>query len=160
MAVKVGSGFDVHRLVEGRELILGGVKIDSPVGLLGHSDADVLTHSLCDAILGALGLGDIGEHYPDSDPRFKGISSLALLADVVEKMKQRHYEIINCDLTLIAETPKISPYKEEIKKTLSDVLKVDINRINLKATTCEGLGFVGRREGVAAMSSVLIGREE
>lgn len=160
MAVRIGSGFDVHRLVEGRELILGGVKIDSPVGLLGHSDADVLTHSLCDAILGALGLGDIGEHYPDLDPRFKGVSSLALLADVAEKMKQRNYEIINCDLTLIAETPKISPYKEEIKKTLSDVLKVDINRINLKATTCEGLGFVGRREGVAAMSSVLIGREE
>jgi len=160
MAVRIGSGFDVHRLVEGRELILGGVKIDSPLGLLGHSDADVLTHSLCDAILGALGLGDIGEHYPDSDPRFKGVSSLALLADVAEKMKQRHYEIINCDLTLIAETPKISPYKEEIKKALSDVLKVNINKINLKATTCEGLGFVGRSEGIAAMTSVLIGREE
>lgn len=157
--MRVGSGFDVHRLVPGRDLILGGVKINFSAGLLGHSDADVLTHSLCDALLGALGLGDIGEHYPDTDPRFQGVSSLSLLSDVVEKMRKKKYLLVNCDLTLIAEVPKITPYKEEIRRTLADVLGVDIGKVNLKATTMEGLGFIGKEEAIAALSTVLIRNE-
>lgn len=154
--MRIGSGFDVHRLVKGRELILGGVSIDYPFGLLGHSDADVLTHSLCDALLGALALGDIGEHYPDHEPKWKGVSSLVLLADVMEKVKEQGYSLVNCDLTLLAQAPKISPYKEKIRANLAQILGCDLSCISLKATTTEELGFVGRGEGMAAISSVLL----
>jgi 2-C-methyl-D-erythritol 2,4-cyclodiphosphate synthase len=156
--VRVGSGYDIHRLVPGRKLILGGVELDYPLGLLGHSDADVLTHSLCDALLGAIGLGDIGEHYPDTDPTWKDVSSLVLLADVVKKMKDTGFELINCDLTVLAQRPKISPYKAEIRKKIARTLGVSIDRVNLKASTTEGLGCVGREEAIAAMSTVLVKR--
>lgn len=156
--MRTGIGFDVHRLVKDRELVLGGVKITSPFGLLGHSDADVLTHSLCDALLGALGLGDIGEHYPDTEAKWKDISSLVLLADVTEKMKSMDYELLNCDMILLAQKPKITPYKEKIREKLAQTLGVSIEKVNLKATTTEGLGFVGREEAIAAMSTVLIRR--
>ena len=156
--MRVGSGYDIHRLVPGRKLILGSVELDYPLGLLGHSDADVLTHSLCDALLGAIGLGDIGEHYPDTDPTWKDVSSLVLLADVVKKMKDTGFELINCDLTVLAQRPKISPYKAEIRKKIARTLGVSIDRANLKASTTEGLGCVGREEAIAAMSTVLVKR--
>lgn len=156
--MRVGSGYDIHRLVPGRKLILGGVELDYPLGLLGHSDADVLTHSLCDALLGAIGLGDIGEHYPDTDPTWKDVSSLVLLADVVKKMKDTGFELINCDLTVLAQRPKISPYKAEIREKIARTLGVSIDRVNLKASTTEGLGCVGREEAIAAMSTVLVKR--
>ncbi len=156
--MRVGSGYDIHRLVPGRKLILGSVELDYPLGLLGHSDADVLTHSLCDALLGAIGLGDIGEHYPDTDPTWKDVSSLVLLADVVKKMKDTGFELINCDLTVLAQRPKISPYKAEIREKIARTLGVSIDRVNLKASTTEGLGCVGREEAIAAMSTVLVKR--
>ena len=147
---RVGTGFDVHRFETGRNLILGGVKIPYENGLAGHSDADVLLHALMDALLGAAALGDIGVHFPDTDDRYKGISSLILLSKVRELLNENFYSIGNVDITVIAQKPKISPYTEEMKSKISSVLKIEKNRINIKGTTTEKLGFTGRGEGIAA----------
>jgi 2-C-methyl-D-erythritol 2,4-cyclodiphosphate synthase len=152
--LRIGIGYDVHRLVEGRKLILGGVNIPFGKGLLGHSDADVLTHAICDAILGALGLGDIGRHFPDSDPEYKGISSLILLGYVVTRMQQQRYKIGNVDSILVAEKPRLSNYIEQMRIILAKVLQTSSDRVNIKATTTEKLGFTGREEGIAAQAIV------
>ncbi|GAK54817.1 2-C-methyl-D-erythritol 2,4-cyclodiphosphate synthase [Candidatus Vecturithrix granuli] len=156
MKSKVGLGYDVHRLVPERELILGGVKIPYTKGLLGHSDADVLTHAICDALLGALGLGDIGQHFPDTDSAYRGISSLKLLANVVEYMRQQHALIGNVDAVVIAQQPKLRPYIEAMRITLAKVLVTTPDNVNIKATTTEGLGFTGTGEGIAAQAIVNI----
>ncbi len=153
--IKIGSGYDVHRLVKGRKLILGGVDIDFEMGLEGHSDADVLIHAICDALLGAVGLGDIGEHFPDTDPRYKGISSMVLLDHCRLLMEQHHYRIGNIDCIVFAQAPKISPYKMQMQKTIASRLGIDPDRVNIKATTTEGLGFIGNLEGIAAQCSLL-----
>ena len=150
MSVTTGIGWDSHRLEEGRPLILGGVRIEHDRGLAGHSDADVLTHAVIDALLGAAGLGDIGEHFPDTDEAFRGADSLGLLRDVVALLGAR--EIINVDTTVLMERPKLKPHKPEIRETLAGALGVAPDRVNIKATTGEGLGFVGRQEGVAALA--------
>ncbi len=150
--IRVGIGYDVHRLVEGRPLILGGIDIPYVQGLLGHSDADVLIHAICDALLGALGLGDIGRHFPDSDPAYKDISSLILLENVTDQMRRQGYAIGNVDSIIIAQRPKLSPYIEAMRTTLASALRTSGDRINVKATTTEGLGFPGRGEGIAAQA--------
>ena len=154
--MRVGLGYDVHAFQVGRKLILGGVKIDHAMGLSGHSDADVLVHAVMDAILGACGLGDIGIHFPDSDEKYKDISSLALLDEVRKKMEQKGFSIINIDSILIMENPKVSPYIGDMKKNIAGALKIDEADINIKATTTEGLGFCGREEGIAAQCIVLL----
>ena len=154
--MKIGIGYDVHRFDENRKLILGGVEISHCKGLLGHSDADVLIHAINDAIIGALGLGDIGIHFHDTDMRYKDISSLILLESVIKLMKERGFKIVNCDNILILEKPKIFPYIDMMKKTLSGAMEIDPCQLNIKATTTEGLGFCGREEGVAAQSIVLL----
>jgi 2-C-methyl-D-erythritol 2,4-cyclodiphosphate synthase len=156
MDMKVGSGMDVHQLVSGRDLIIGGVKIAHEKGLKGHSDADVLIHSVCDAILGAAGLGDIGEHFPDTDPQYKGISSRILLEKCGDLLLGKGYEIVNMDCILFAQAPKLSPYKKQMAKNISGVLNLDPDLVNVKATTTETLGFVGRKEGIAAQTTLLI----
>lgn len=158
--MRIGHGYDVHRLVEGRELILGGVTIEYNKGLLGHSDADVLVHAIMDALLGAAGLGDIGQHFPASDDKFKGISSLKLLERVNTLLKAQNFRIINIDSTVILEEPKISKYIQSMKHNISSTLQCDVNLINIKATTEEGLGFTGIREGIAAHAVVLIKKGE
>ncbi|MDO4833845.1 MAG: 2-C-methyl-D-erythritol 2,4-cyclodiphosphate synthase [Bacillota bacterium] len=150
MENRVGTGFDVHRMVEGRKLILGGIDIPHDRGLLGHSDADVLTHALMDALLGAAALGDIGRHFPDTDEAYRGISSMKLLEKVGRLLEENFYKIGNVDITVIAQKPEIAPYIEEMKKNISEVLKLEKSRINIKGTTTEKLGFAGREEGVAA----------
>jgi 2-C-methyl-D-erythritol 2,4-cyclodiphosphate synthase len=154
--MRVGLGYDVHAFRAGRKLILGGVKIDHTMGLSGHSDADVLVHAIMDAILGACGLGDIGTHFPDTDMKYKDISSLALLDEVRKKMEQKGFGIINVDSILIMESPKVSPYIGDMKKNIAAILKMDEADINIKATTTEGLGFCGREEGIAAQCIVLL----
>ncbi len=154
--MKVGIGYDVHQLVEGCKLIIGGVEIPSVRGLSGHSDADVLTHSLMDAILGALGKGDIGQHFPDDDNKYKNISSLTLLKEVYEYLLEGNYLIGNVDLIIMAEKPKMAPYHQKIKENFSGILNISKNNINIKATTTEKLGFIGREEGIAAQAIVLI----
>lgn len=154
--MKIGSGVDIHQLVKGRELILGGVKIDHEKGLKGHSDADVLIHSVCDAILGAIGIGDIGEHFPDTDPLYKGISSGILLDRCGDLLKESGYEVVNMDCILFAQAPKLSPYKGQMAQNIAGVLHLDPALVNIKATTTETLGFVGRREGIAAQTTLLI----
>ncbi len=153
---KIGFGYDVHRLVEGRPLILGGLEIPFPRGLLGHSDADVLTHAVMDAILGALGKGDIGRHFPDSDPRYRGANSLSLLKEVVGMLHREGFTVNNLDATIVAQEPKLTRYLEEMGNELSRVLGVDAASVNVKATTSEGLGFCGRGEGMAACAVVTI----
>jgi 2-C-methyl-D-erythritol 2,4-cyclodiphosphate synthase len=153
---RTGFGYDAHRLVKERLLILGGVQIPYELGLEGHSDADVLVHALMDAILGALGKGDIGMHFPDNDPAYKGIDSVLLLKKVVELMKQEGYVLNNTDNTIVAQRPKLSPHMEEMKKRLCDALETTADRVNIKATTTEGMGFCGRGEGIAAYSVVSI----
>jgi len=155
--MKIGSGMDVHQLVKGRDLIIGGVKIDHEKGLKGHSDADVLIHSVCDAILGAAGLGDIGEHFPDTDSRYKGISSCLLLEKCGDMLMEKGYEIVNMDCILFAQEPKLGPYKRQMAKNIAKVLDLDPDLVNIKATTTEGLGFVGKGEGIAAQTILLIG---
>ncbi len=150
--MRVGMGYDVHRLVEGRDLILGGVKIEHSLGLLGHSDADVLIHAIMDALLGAAALGDIGKHFPDTDEKYKGISSMKLLEHVKELIEEEGYVIENIDVTIIAQKPKLRPYMEEMEENIAKVLKIEKNQINLKATTEEKLGFTGREEGIAAQA--------
>ncbi|HEY9574097.1 MAG TPA: 2-C-methyl-D-erythritol 2,4-cyclodiphosphate synthase [Lachnospiraceae bacterium] len=150
--MRVGMGYDVHRLVEGRDLIVGGVKIPYEKGLLGHSDADVLLHAIMDALLGAAGLEDIGSHFPDSDPKYKGASSLELLKEVGQKLEEKLYFIENIDATIIAQEPKMRPYIGEMKKKIAKVLCLEEDRINIKATTEEGLGFTGKKEGISAQA--------
>ena len=158
--MRIGHGYDVHRLVEGRELILGGVTIEYNKGLLGHSDADVLVHAVMDALLGAAGLGDIGQYFPASDDKFKGISSLKLLEQVNTLLKAQNFLIVNIDSTVILEEPKISKYIQNMEHNISSTLQCDVNLINIKATTEEGLGFTGIREGIAAHAVVLIKKGE
>ncbi|MCK5125399.1 MAG: 2-C-methyl-D-erythritol 2,4-cyclodiphosphate synthase [candidate division Zixibacteria bacterium] len=153
---RVGNGFDVHAFAENRKLVIGGVKIDFPLGLAGHSDADVLTHAIIDALLGAAGLGDIGRHFPDTDDKYKDIDSLLLLKDVRDKLKAEGWQIGNIDATVIAQKPKLAGYIERIEKTLAECLAVDISKINVKATTTERLGFTGREEGIAALASTAL----
>ena len=154
--LKVGFGYDSHRFGKNRKLILGGIEIPAGFGLKGYSDADVLTHALIDALLGALGSGDIGTHFPDDDPKYKNISSLKLLKKVVLKVKNKGYLINNCDLQIVAESPKLQPHREKIVNSLADNLKIDKDKINFKATTNEKMGFVGREEGMAAFAVVSI----
>ena len=150
--MRVGMGYDVHRLVEGRKLILGGVEIPYEKGLLGHSDADVLIHAIMDALLGAAALGDIGKHFPDTDPQYKGISSVELLKHVAKLLDENNYVIENIDATVIAQRPKVRPYMEEMTKNIAGALGIEENRLNLKATTEEGLGFTGTGEGMASQA--------
>ncbi|MBO5720281.1 MAG: 2-C-methyl-D-erythritol 2,4-cyclodiphosphate synthase [Bacteroidales bacterium] len=156
MKIRVGLGYDVHRLVEGRELWLGGVKIEHTLGLDGHSDADVAIHALCDAILGAAALRDIGYHFPPNDNKFKGIDSKLLLTEVVKILKEKGYKIGNADITICAERPKINPHIPSMIKTLAPIMEVDEEEVSIKATTTEKLGFVGKEEGIAAHAVVLI----
>ncbi|MCD8364918.1 MAG: 2-C-methyl-D-erythritol 2,4-cyclodiphosphate synthase [Clostridiales bacterium] len=154
--MRVGMGYDVHKLVEGRRLILGGVDIPHTLGLLGHSDADVLLHAVMDALLGAAGLGDIGKHFPDTDERYRGISSLNLLAHVGELLMQNGCVIENIDATVIAQQPKLRPYIDQMERNIADVLGLEIGQVNVKATTEEHLGFTGREEGIAASAVCLL----
>ena len=156
MKIRVGLGYDVHRLVEGRELWLGGVKIEHILGLDGHSDADVAIHALCDAILGAAALRDIGYHFPPSDNKFKGIDSKLLLAEVIKILKEKGYKVGNADITICAERPKINPHIPSMIKTLAPIMEVEEDEVSIKATTTEKLGFVGKEEGIAAHAVVLI----
>jgi 2-C-methyl-D-erythritol 2,4-cyclodiphosphate synthase len=148
--VRVGAGYDVHCLVEGRKLVIGGVEIPFEKGLLGHSDADVLLHAICDALLGAAGLGDLGRHFPDSAPKYKGISSLVLLEDVRRLLDEAGFQVNNIDATIVAEMPKMAPHIPEMVANIAATLKIDRSLVNVKATTTEGLGFAGRGEGMAA----------
>lgn len=154
--MRVGIGYDVHKLVEGRKLIIGGVEIPFEKGLLGHSDADVLIHAIMDSILGALGLGDIGKHFPDTDQQYKDVSSLVLLERVYQLMKARNYTIGNIDAVVAAQRPKLSPYIDAMKEKIANVLNVSKEKINIKATTTETLGFEGRGEGISAYSICLV----
>ncbi|MGA8179541.1 MAG: 2-C-methyl-D-erythritol 2,4-cyclodiphosphate synthase [Desulfobacterales bacterium] len=154
--MRIGTGYDIHRLVKGRKLVLGGVTIPFEKGLLGYSDADVLVHAVCDALLGAAGLGDIGLHFPDTDPGFKDISSMKILSKTVEMLTAKGFKVINLDATIMAEAPKISPYATEMKKNISRIIEIELNRVNIKATTFETLGMIGRGEGIAACCVALI----
>lgn len=154
--MRVGMGYDVHRLVPERDLIIGGVKIPYEKGLLGHSDADVLLHAIMDALLGAAALGDIGKHFPDNDPAYKGADSLMLLGRVGEILSEEGYVIENIDSTIIAQKPKMAPHIEQMRKNIADALGLDISRVNVKATTEEGLGFTGTGEGISAQAVALI----
>lgn len=153
---RIGEGFDVHRLVENRELWLCGIKIPHSHGLLGHSDADVAIHALCDALLGAAALGDIGQHFPDSDPKYAGIDSKLLLGNVIALIKENGYEISNVDITIIAQAPKLSPYIQQMRHTLAGIMQIDQDCVSIKATTTERLGFTGDGSGMAASASALI----
>ncbi len=154
--LRIGHGFDVHQLVEGRPCIIGGVDIPHDKGLLGHSDADVLLHAICDAMLGAAGLGDIGRHFPDSDARYKGIESRKLLRHVTDLLKQHGYVVFNLDATLIAQAPRMAPHIEAMCKNIAEDCAIEISQVNVKATTTEKLGFTGRGEGIAAEAVCLI----
>ncbi len=154
--LKIGSGLDVHKLVKGRDLVLGGVKIPFEQGLLGHSDADVLIHSVCDALLGALGLGDIGEHFPDTDSQFQGISSIVLLEKCAEILLDNDFYVCNIDCTIIAQAPKISSYKEEMAGNIAKAVNIAPKLVNIKGTTTEGLGYIGKGEGIAAQTVIII----
>lgn len=156
MKFRVGHGYDVHKLVEDRKLIIGGVEIPHYKGLLGHSDADVLAHAICDALLGAAALGDIGKHFPDNDDRYKDIDSLVLLEKVCELIRNKGYEISNLDSTILAQAPKLRPYIDEMRSKLAKAMKLDIDELSVKATTEERLGFTGREEGIAAHAVVLL----
>ena len=154
--MRIGHGYDVHRLTEDRKLILGGVEIPWERGLLGHSDADVLTHAVMDALLGAAAMGDIGKLFPDTDPAYKGADSLELLRNVVERLHRAGYDVGNVDATLVAQRPKLAPYLPQMKENLARVMGVEADRVNIKATTEEHLGFTGREEGIAAHAVCLL----
>ncbi|HMW37208.1 MAG TPA: 2-C-methyl-D-erythritol 2,4-cyclodiphosphate synthase [bacterium] len=154
--MRIGQGYDVHRLAEGRKMILGGVEIPADKGPLGHSDADVLLHAICDALLGAIGLGDIGKHFPDTDQAYKNISSLILLEKVNALITERNYRVGNVDATLVLQKPKIAPHVPAMKKNIAAVLHVEEERVSIKATTSEGLGFVGVGDGVVAYAVALV----
>ena len=157
--MRIGFGYDVHRLVEGRPLILGGERLDYAKGLLGHSDADVLVHALMDAMLGAAALGDIGKHFPDSDPRYKDASSMGLLAEVVKLLQLADYQVNNVDVTVVAQAPKLAEYIPAMRLNLAEVLGTSVDDISIKATTTEGLGFTGTGEGIASYAVCSIIRE-
>ena len=159
MKIRVGFGYDVHAFAPERELWLGGIKIDYHIGLLGHSDADVLIHALCDAILGAANLRDIGYHFPDTAGEYKNIDSKILLMDTMILLREKGYEFVNADCTVVAEQPKLNPYIQTMQETLGEVMGVDADDISIKATTSEKMGFVGRGEGIAAYVSVLITKQ-
>jgi 2-C-methyl-D-erythritol 2,4-cyclodiphosphate synthase len=150
--VRIGTGYDIHRLVDGRKLVLGGVEIPFEKGLLGHSDSDVLTHAICDALLGAAAVGDIGTHFPDTDPQWEGASSLDFLTRVIELLADRGYQVGNIDATVIAERPKLRPHIQAMRETLAMVLQVDVDQVSVKAKTSEGLESVGRGEAIAAQA--------
>ena len=156
MTMRIGHGYDVHRLVEGRKLILGGVEVPHTLGLLGHSDADVLTHAVMDALLGAAALGDIGRHFPDTDPAYAGADSLKLLDHVVELLEKKGYRVGNVDATILAQKPKLAPYIEKMRDNLAARMKVEPDQVNVKATTEEKLGFTGAEEGIAAHAVALL----
>ena len=158
--MRVGMGYDVHRLAEGRDLILGGVQIPWEKGLLGHSDADVLIHAIMDALLGAAALGDIGRHFPDTDPAYEGISSVMLLKHVAELLQENGYGITNIDATIIAQKPKMAPHIPQMRENIADVLGIGLSALNIKATTEEGLGFTGRGEGIASQAICLLHTRE
>jgi len=158
MTMRIGTGYDVHRLVVGRKLIIGGVDIPHEKGLLGHSDADVLLHAICDALLGAAGLGDLGRHFPDTDQRFKGISSLKLLGDVGGLLEGKGLRLNNIDATIVAERPKMAPHIDAMVANIAAALQVDGSAVNIKATTTEGLGFTGKGEGIEAYAVCTITR--
>ena len=153
---RIGTGYDIHRLVEGRKLVLGGVEIPFEKGLLGHSDSDVLTHAICDALLGAAALGDIGTHFPDNDPRWAGASSLDFLARVVELVTEKGYRVANVDSTVMAERPRLMPYVQTMREKLASALQIDVDQVNIKAKTNEGLESVGCGEAMAAQAVALL----
>lgn len=154
--MRIGSGYDVHKLVEGRDCIIGGVKIPYEKGLLGHSDADVLLHAIADALLGAAAMGDIGKHFPDTDPRFKGADSRKLLSEVLHLISAKGYCIINLDATIIAQKPKMASHIEQMRQNIAETLEIGIEQVNIKATTEEGLGFTGAGLGIAASAVCLL----
>lgn len=154
--MRIGHGYDVHRLCEGRKLYLGGVLIENDLGLLGHSDADVLLHAICDALLGAAALGDIGKHFPDTDNAYKDISSIKLLKAVGELILKNGYTIENIDSTVLTQAPKLKPYIDEMRKNIANALNIDISHVSVKATTEEGLGFTGEKQGIASHAVCLI----
>ena len=158
--IRIGQGYDVHRLTAGRKLILGGVEIPFEKGLLGHSDADVLLHALCDALLGGAALGDIGQHFPDSDPAYAGVSSLLLLEETARLLREAGYTVGNVDSTIIAQKPKLAPFLPEMRQNIARVLGIPVENVNVKATTEEGLGFTGSGEGIAASAVALLFRKE
>ncbi|BBO73584.1 2-C-methyl-D-erythritol 2,4-cyclodiphosphate synthase [Desulfosarcina widdelii] len=153
---RIGLGYDIHRLEKGRPLIIGGVTIPFDKGLLGHSDADVLVHAACDALLGAAGMGDIGEHFPDTDPRYRGADSIDLLKTVYAKIAKEGWALVNLDATIFAQAPKMTPHKEDMVGRMADCMAVERHRINIKATTTEGLGAIGHGDGIAAMCVALL----
>ncbi len=154
--MRIGHGYDVHRLVEGRDLILGGMKINYPLGLDGHSDADVMLHAVSDALLGAAGLGDIGKHFPDTDPQYKGADSMKLLRVVAERVQEAGYRVSNIDVTMIAQKPKLKEHIPAMAKNIADAVGIDVSRVNVKATTEEHLGFTGRMEGLSCHAVCLL----
>lgn len=154
--MRIGTGYDVHKLVEGRDLIIGGVKIEHTLGLLGHSDADVLLHAIADAVLGAAGLKDIGAHFPDTDPKYKGADSMKLLEQVRELVMDKGYVVGNVDATVIAQKPKLRPYIEQMEENVARCLGIDVDQVNIKATTEEHLGFTGREEGISSQAVCLL----
>ncbi len=156
MAYRIGSGIDFHKLVEGRDLWIGGVKIPHHKGALGHSDADVLLHAICDALLGALCLGDIGVHFPDTDASYKNIDSKILLQKTIDLIKSKGYTVVNMDTTLCLQAPKISPFVQEMQQVIAAIIGCDLNDVSIKATTTEKLGFIGREEGLTAYATVLL----
>jgi 2-C-methyl-D-erythritol 2,4-cyclodiphosphate synthase len=153
---RIGNGYDVHKLLEGRKLILAGIEIPHHLGLLGHSDADVLVHAIMDGLLGALALGDIGKHFPDTDEKYKGISSMELLKEVSKLIKNKGYEVVNIDSIVAAERPKLKPYIEQMRKNVAEILEIAVDDISIKATTEEKLGFTGREEGIKSYAVVLL----
>lgn len=157
--IRIGFGYDVHRLVQGRPLILGGIQIPYLYGLQGHSDADVLLHAICDALLGAIGEGDIGRHFPDTDPQYRDIQSTLLLQRTMEKVKEKNFHLLNVDATLVAQKPKLAEHLPKMLIRISKILNVETERVNVKATTEEGLGFTGRGEGIAAYAVVLLEKD-
>jgi len=158
--MRIGYGYDVHKLVKGRKLILGGVEIPHDLGLYGHSDADVLLHAITDALLGALALGDIGKHFPDSDPAYKNVDSRILLRDAYKLIKEKGYQLSNLDATIVAQEPKLAPYIIAIRKVISTDLEVEIDDVSVKATTSEWLGFEGKKEGISSSAVVLLSKIE
>ena len=159
MNIRIGHGYDVHKLVEGRKLFLGGIEIPNDLGLLGHSDADVLLHAICDALLGAAALGDIGKHFPDNDNAYKNIDSKILLKRTVELLDDKGYKIGNIDATVVAQAPKLKPYIQKMRETVATICETDLDAINIKATTEEKLGFTGRLEGISAHAVTIIERK-
>lgn len=158
--IRIGFGYDVHKLIEGRDLFLCGEKIEYEKGLLGHSDADVALHALCDALLGAAALGDIGRHFPDTDDKYKGISSILLLDAVMSLVRDKGYDAVNADITVAAQSPKLAPYIEKMRENVANAMGIDIDFVNVKATTTEKLGFEGRGEGISATAVVLIEKKD